>query len=617
MADPAKNEVYYLYYAAPKRQLTSATWFTKEEKNSKEYLLIPMSTADAALVEELYQRAVLATSSLGKGLQTVIDEQVVLTDEAYKISILKNASNILTMKKKPTGWFGTNFDLQRGYGEYFIPGEEEEMALGPVSHLVFVIHGVGEALWSRQDIKVNSIVEEMNKMRMLLQRKQVTDWKKECERATKAGESEPPVPGRIELIPIEWYDQIHSSSNSLMKSLKATTLRSIPSLRAIANDVVFDVLMYLTPTFCESVLENVTQQIDTLFHQYQELHPEFLPNGGKCCLMGHSLGSVICWDLLSILKDFSEPKPKRADESSNGNGLTSPMACSTGVSIPSQHAMGYQAYATQNEHANVAENGTWGPSLTKKMKPIPFFPDFTIFLGSPLGLFLTLRGAHPVFDELRVAAVQEAQEKAVEVAEAKADCADTEETSVSLPLASPFTLPSGAIYNIFHPSDPVAYRIEPLLLSQETKDTELPSPLYLVKEGQSVRLHVKALQVGDTIRRSLLAQSNNWSSMISQVTEQLVLSSAAAEAEEARHKSKVSLRPGPVMFPLGGRSERVDFQLQPGVIDNQYLSAVMAHSTYFENADVLEFLLDLCVEKEHVRDTKTVVGDPKLLLALE
>ena len=65
---------------------------------------------------------------------------------------------------------------------------------------------------------------------------------------------EPDPPNRVELIPILWYDRIHASTNSLMTSIQATTLNTIPALRAIANDVILDVLMYLTPNFCYDTL---------------------------------------------------------------------------------------------------------------------------------------------------------------------------------------------------------------------------------------------------------------------------------------------------------------------------------------------------------------------------
>jgi hypothetical protein len=193
-------------------------------------------------------------------------------------------------------------------------------------------------------------------------------------------------------------------------------------------------------------------------------------------------------------------------------------------------------------------------------------------LGAPIGLFLTLRGAHAVFDDLR-------------------------NNTVGKPKASPFTLPSGSIHNIFHPSDPIAYRIEPLLLAQGTKD--LPTPLYLTREGQGVRLHVKAMQLGDEIRKSIAERTSSITSFsfMKSITEQAqtllhergqVLDSSAKDQSNNEEKEV-----GPLRFPLAGRNDRLDYQLQPRVIDNEYVSAVLAHSSYFTNTDVIDYVIDL------------------------
>ena len=146
-----------------------------------------MPEQDANLVEELYQRGVAATSSLGTGINSILQEEVTMTeDDKFRIVVMKTGS-VLTMKKKPKGWFGATNDLQRGYGEYTVDGEEEEMTLGPVRHVVFVIHGIGEAMWSRQDVKIYSIIDQMNQSRAIIQRKQLDEWKKDCEKAKKAG----------------------------------------------------------------------------------------------------------------------------------------------------------------------------------------------------------------------------------------------------------------------------------------------------------------------------------------------------------------------------------------------------------------------------------------------
>jgi hypothetical protein len=591
-ADPINGRIRFNFDSTPQRQLTSATWFTKEERKSKEFVLVPMSEEDATQVEELYQRGVQATSSLGEGIDKVLKEERMLQDEEHKVVVMRSG-NLLSMKKKPKGWFGATTELQRGYGPYTVDGEEDEETLGPVRHLVFVIHGIGEAMWSREDVGVSSHRTGINHQRAAIQQQQVKEWKKACEKAKKTGEKEPPVPNRIELIPIEWYDQIHSSSNSIKNSLKSTTIRSIPALRAIANDVIFDVLMYLTPTFCESVLEAVTNKINDLYGVFNEVHPEFIENGGKCSLIGFSLGSVIAWDLLSILKDFSKQKNSE----------------SHGVTLTDDEPVGYQAYATMNEESDAAKTGSWGPSLPKPLaKVIPFVPEFTIFLGSPVGLFLTLRGAHKVFDEMRERAVIDAARQASEASEKETK--DKEESVFTFPLTSPFVLPSEAIYNIFHPSDPVAYRIEPLLLPEATIQSNIPDPLYLVKQGQGVRLHLKAKQIGDDIRRSFAETANTWTSMINAVTEQAVSAlSKAAEEENEREKGGAShLRPGELTFPLGGKSQRVDYQLQPGVIDNEYVSAVTAHSSYFSNSDIRDFLIELTTVKEEIPESLVLEG---------
>jgi len=391
-----------------------------------------------------------------------------------------------------------------------------------------------------------------------------------------SSEPEPPVPNRVELIPVVWYDQVRSSSSALMRSLKASTLNTIPALREIANDVIFDVLMYMTPNFCSDVLECVTQQITASMELFRKLNPDFQANGGVCSLAGHSLGSVICWDLLTLLKEKEDNRKMDRLNRLRSHGVQ--------ISNDGHSAdVGYTQYAS-GEGANNAKNGSWGPSLAQPLKQtLPFVPEFTLFLGSPVGLFLTLRGAHPVFDELR-------------------------EQFPNKPKAAPFTLPTGSIHNIFHPSDPVAYRIEPLLLAQETEN--LPPPVYLTREGQDVRLHVKAMQLGDEIRKSIAEKKHTISNFMTSLTEQAanMLQQMDDRSNKVRETQGDAVAGGsdPLRFPLAGRNGRLDLQLQPRVIENEYVSAVMAHSSYMLNTDVTDYLIDLTKAKEVIDLTDCV-----------
>lgn len=551
-ADPLNGIIRYNFFRGDERELCSAIWFLKDEASNPVVLHPVLNNEDQIKMETLYQKAVQATSSLGQGIDSVLQLQVSLDDGETKIQVNK-AGDTLTMRQIPPGWFKNSIVLQRGYGAYHVEGEEVEVALGPVRNCIFIVHGIGEAFFQRDDVKISGTLQQTNAARLALQRKQYDEWQRQCEKAAKEKMEPPAPPNRIELIPIEWFSRMHDSSTALMRSLNATTLSTIPALRAIANDVVFDVLMYLTPAFCQAVLECVTEQIRALHEKFQEIHPDFETNGGTFSLVGHSLGSVICWDLLVLLKEKKEQ-------------TALPVSDRVAASQQQSHPMGYEAYAME-EGADKATNGTFGPSLTRPMTAaIPFEPEHTFFWGSPLGIFLTLRGAHPVFEELR-------------------------DDSVSL--VSTFTLPTKSLYNIFHPSDPVAYRIEPLLLPQNFDPDDLPAPVFLTPPGKDVRLHLKAKQLGDVVRRSLFEpkRKSGWA-LVESAISALGTEITATEGDESTRSALTQFSTS-TKFPLGGKSDRVDFSLQTELINNDYISAVTAHSCYFSHKDILDFLIGI------------------------
>lgn len=615
-AYPEEGIVRHNYLSTVQYELCSAIWFRREEKSKKEVLLHPIQdSTESQAIEGFYQRVVAATSSLGEGLASVANETITLEPGERKVVLNKSPLKLILKEK---GWFAPQYDLQRGYGEYKVEGEEEELQLGEVGHVVFVVHGIGEAFFSKQDVNLPGIAEQMNATRLLIQKQQVAEHKANLAKLkpAKSDDNEsgsahlPPAPERIEIIPIEWFHRVHDSSSTLMRSLRSTTLTTIPALRAIANDVIFDVLMYLTPKFCQSVLECVTEQICQHYVTFLTVNPHF---HGKCSLIGHSLGSVICWDLLSVLQQ------QRGPSSSMMTGETKPGGSKLHpVSIPSQDSVeiGYQAYATgdascpadvggSTEHisSDMAEHGTWGPTLIRPMRQtIPFMPECTVFLGSPLGLFLTLRGAHAVFESLRQ------EEIASLVSGRQPSPADLE--TIQRRVASPFHLPTHHLYNIFNPSDPVAYRIEPLLLSPnlDPEGPDFPPPEYLTAVGKDVRLHVRARQIADDLQRTLKDQKNSWNALLdstlatraalqdgssSSLASSRLLQAGKDASAGALAVAHMPLPSWPPTFALGCplHPKRVDYSFQPAIVENEYINAVTAHSSYFSNSDFQEFLI--------------------------
>jgi len=471
----------------------------------------------------------------------------------------------------------------------------------------------------------------------------------------KSDNPEPPKPHRIEIIPIEWYDRIHSSSNSLMKSLNSATLKSIPSLRSVANDVVFDVLMYMTPEFCEATLDCVTTQINEKLAKFKSIHPHFTTGENekfKISIIGHSLGSVIVWDLLSTRKLLLE-------EEKNGTKKLKPKTSGFSVFEEGDNCR-------DDEHHTLKRTETWAPSLPKKMtKYIDFEPENTYFVGSPLGCMLTLRGAHEEFDDMislespdvengnsdeeklqgnsektienpfedkdyekdDYSKVKEDQDDAedvkVEVEDAadsendkeekqeslelnaptpqidiiidsdsnsiekKADDKSTKEKSIDLSgMVSPFTLPTKSLYNIFHPSDPVAYRLEPLLLPRHLNKEDIPAPAVLATESKGVRLHIKAKQFQVGVSKNL----DSWFGGSKRNVNEVNMDDHSI-SKSMKRTSRFLLSEKSLDFPIGGKNKRIDYELQVGLIDNEYLSAVSAHTSYWIHEDMVEFIL--------------------------
>lgn len=146
-----------------------------------------MSESDATIVETFYNRCMHEASLQGNGLQKLEKEKIPLDDDDEYNVILQRKGNKYSFKMTPAkSWFKKTWDLQRGYGSYTIPGEVEEEMLGPVKHVIFVIHGIGEAERSGGESGIsayNSLENVISEMRLKMQTQQVDEWVRKCDAA--------------------------------------------------------------------------------------------------------------------------------------------------------------------------------------------------------------------------------------------------------------------------------------------------------------------------------------------------------------------------------------------------------------------------------------------------
>jgi len=164
------------------RQLTSAIWYERRFVSEDNFELDPVSSLDEKRIEDLYLRAMDAYATLDENhddFYKIMKEEVTIGELGeYKAFLTRDGAKICMKKRRNTVvTLEAPIELQRGYETYEVDGEKEETSLGQVGHLVFVIHGIGEAMWNRDDVRITSLRETVEKLRRTVHRKQYEAWK--------------------------------------------------------------------------------------------------------------------------------------------------------------------------------------------------------------------------------------------------------------------------------------------------------------------------------------------------------------------------------------------------------------------------------------------------------
>jgi len=196
----------------------------------------------------------------------------------------------------------------------------------PVDHLIFFIHGVGGVC----DVRFRSCVEvvaEFKKMAntLLAQHSNPSSgsstptnrylansfrrgfFRRHSDNSSASHDSDQsetcnssPTPTgrirRVECLPISWHS-LTRRQTGISEQLNLIALGSVPKLRHFLNKVVMDAMLYSSgPVFAQTIMNNVGNEINRLYTLFMERHPNFT---GSVSLAGHSLGSVIVFDLLA------------------------------------------------------------------------------------------------------------------------------------------------------------------------------------------------------------------------------------------------------------------------------------------------------------------------------
>ncbi|XP_031272151.1 LOW QUALITY PROTEIN: phospholipase SGR2-like [Pistacia vera] len=168
--------------------------------------------------------------------------------------------------------------------------KEEEMddycSQVPVKHLVFMVHGIGQRL------EKSNLVDDAGNFR------HITASLAEQHLTTRQRGTQ-----RVLYIPCQWRKRLKLSCETAVEKI---TLDGVRGFHVMLSATVHDVLYYMSPIYCQDIINSVSNQLNWLYLKFLKRNPGY---DGKVSIYGHSLGSVLSYDILSHQENLSSPFP--------------------------------------------------------------------------------------------------------------------------------------------------------------------------------------------------------------------------------------------------------------------------------------------------------------------
>ncbi|XP_061140387.1 SEC23-interacting protein isoform X1 [Syngnathus typhle] len=659
-----------VYWEEEDSEVRRCTWFYKGDTDSR---FTPYSEEFSDKLEAEYKKAV-STNQWHRKLEFPSGETIVMHNP--KVIVQFQSSSM------PDEW-STNPEgqsrprvVKRGIDDDHDQVPDGELA--KVDHLVFMVHGIGPVC----DLRFRSMVECVDDFRSVSLKLLQSHFKKPLDDHDIS---------RVEFLPVHWHTALHGDATGVDRRIKKITLPSTGRLRHFTNETLLDVLFYNSPTYCQTIMDTVAFEINRLHALFMERNPDY---NGAISVAGHSLGSLILFDLLSNqktdmtppavpavngeAKQVAAPVPQPVEEELKEEELEdlsavlehlglseykntfdeekidieSFLMCTVEdlkeMGIPlgprkkiakfvkervtkqekkaevqavSQVVEPVQAAETSPEknlpagvssiHVdyNYFEVGTGQVSVV--YHNLDFSPANFFALGSPIGMFLTVRGLEKI------------------------------EETYQLPTCKRF-------FNIYHPLDPVAYRIEPMIIP----DLELKPFLIPHHKGRK-RLHLELKEslsrMGSDLKHGFISSLKSaWQTLnefarahtsSAQLQAELAMVANQIEEQEKRaqdceslfHRYNFDMRfwqcsvsvseqknpeiPEPqkeeevqVRIGMLNGGNRIDFVLQEKPIEsfNEYLFALQSHLCYWQSEDTALLILKEIYKSMGVQPEHTV-----------
>ncbi|XP_028614250.1 phospholipase DDHD1 isoform X2 [Grammomys surdaster] len=512
-------------------------------------------------------------------------DEVYLYSDATTSKIARTVTQKLGFSKASSS--GTR--LHRGYVEEATLEDKPSQT----SHIVFVVHGIGQKMDQGRIIKNTAMMREAARK---------IEEKHFSNHAT-----------HVEFLPVEWRSKLTLDGDTV----DSITPDKVRGLRDMLNSSAMDIMYYTSPLYRDELVKGLQQELNRLYSLFCSRNPDFEEKGGKVSIVSHSLGCVITYDIMMgwnpvrLYEQLLQKEEELPDE--------------RWMSYEERHLLD-ELYITKRRLREIEDrlHGLKAPSISQT-PALKFKVENFFCMGSPLAVFLALRGIRP---------------------------GNTGSQDHILPREI-----CNRLLNIFHPTDPVAYRLEPLILKHYSNispvqihwyNTSNPLPyehmkpnfLNPAKEPTSVSESENIAAVPSPVTSPVLSR-RHYGESITNIGKASILGAASigkglggmlfsrfgrSSTSQPSEPSKDSMEDDkkPVASPstttvatqtlphsssgfLDSALElehRIDFELREGLVESRYWSAVTSHTAYWSSLDVALFLLTFMYKHEHDNEAK-------------
>lgn len=327
-----------------------------------------------------------------------------------------------------------------------------------IEHLVLITHGVGQRLGLRLD-SIN-FIHDVNTLRKTM--KGVYASAPDLQ-ALNSQLNDLPSNCRVQVLPVCWRHLLDFPKQSVREnrkehdlgdsegideddypSLADITVDGVPAVRNLITDLAMDVLLYQS-AYREHIAGIVQRECNRIFKLFKERNPSF---SGRVSLIGHSLGSAILFDILCRQRD---------------------------------------SRATTGPRNRVSSRSSKDPKVAEQRDlHLDFDCENFFCLGSPIALFQMLKGRtvagrtgpNDVPPESPFDPDPLMNDPFLQPSTNAAGGVTGSSNLLPITISSP---KCSQLFNIFHPTDPIAYRLEPLIAP--AMSSLKPQPLPYTKKG--------------------------------------------------------------------------------------------------------------------------------------